>query len=49
MDHLEGIFYVLIAGIIFALLYGIVDIIRNIRKKARNAKVIKRHAYTRFI
>lgn len=41
LDHLEGVFLVLTYGSVFALVYGIGDTIRRIRKRAREAKVMK--------
>lgn len=39
LDHLEGVFFVLTYGSFFALVYGIADTVRLIRKRARSAKV----------
>lgn len=38
LNHLEGVFFVLIYGVIFAFIYGITDTIRIVRKRAKKNK-----------
>lgn len=42
MDHLEGVFLVLTYGSIFAFLYGVFDVVRVIKKRAKDFNVRKR-------